>query len=60
MSEKKEEVMMKERRSGCEGETDKRILARMLLDGEITEKDLQAYLKELPDVSSCADEIEIE
>jgi len=52
--------MMKEKRSGCEGETDKRILRRMLLEGEITEKDLQSYLKEIPDVSSCADEIEIE
>ena len=51
---------MKERRPDCEGETDKRILRRMLLEGEIKEKDLQAYLKELPDVSSCADEIEIE
>jgi len=60
MSEKREEVIMKERRSGCEGETDKRILTRMLLDGEITEKELQSYLKELPDVSSCADETEIE
>jgi hypothetical protein len=60
MSEKREDAIMKEKRSGCDGETDKRILTRMLLDGEITEKDLQAYLKELPDVSSCADEIEIE
>jgi hypothetical protein len=60
MSEKREEVIMKERKSGCEGETDKRILTRMLLDGEITEKELQSYLKELPDMSFCADEIEIE
>ena len=51
---------MKEKRSGCEGETDKRIIGRMLREGEIKERDLQAYLKELPDVSSCADEIEIE
>ncbi|MGO9137627.1 MAG: hypothetical protein ACLP9S_19325 [Syntrophales bacterium] len=51
---------MKEKRSGCEGETDRRILTKMLLDGEITEKDLQSYLKELPDMSDCADEIEIE
>jgi hypothetical protein len=51
---------MKEKRSGCAGETDKRILRRMLIEGEIKEKDLQAYLKELPDMSSCADEIEIE
>ena len=55
-----EEMVMTERRTGCKGETDKRILTRMLLEGEITEKELQAYLKELPDVSSCADEIEIE
>jgi hypothetical protein len=51
---------MKEKRSGCKGETDKRIIGRMLREGEIKEKDLQAYLKELPDVSACADEIEIE
>jgi hypothetical protein len=60
MSGEKGEAIMKERRSGCDGETDKRILTKMLLDGEITEKDLQSYLKELPDMSSCADEIEIE
>ena len=51
---------MEESKFGCEGETDKRILTRMLLDGEITEEHLQAYLSELPDVSSCADEIIIE
>ena len=58
--EEMEEMVMTERRTGCKGETDKRILTRMLLEGEITEKELQTYLKELPDVSSCADEIEIE
>ncbi|NTW17482.1 MAG: hypothetical protein HGA41_08515 [Syntrophaceae bacterium] len=51
---------MEEKKFGCEGETDKRILTKMLLDGEITEERLQAYLAELPDVSSCADEIIIE
>ncbi len=60
MPKQEEDAIMKERRSGCEGETDKRILRWMLLEGEIEEKDLQAYLKDLPDVSSCADEIEIE
>ena len=30
---------------------DKRILSRKLLQGEISEKDLQAILKKLPDVS---------
>ncbi|HYA15118.1 MAG TPA: hypothetical protein VEF33_12325 [Syntrophales bacterium] len=44
----------------CEGETDKRILTKMLLDGEITEEHLQTYLEKLPDVSSCADEIAID
>ncbi|MEN6321492.1 MAG: hypothetical protein ABFD82_22435 [Syntrophaceae bacterium] len=51
---------MEEKQCGYEGETDKRILTKMLLDGEITEEHLQAYLEELPDVSSCADEIFIE
>lgn len=51
---------MEEKKFGCEGETDKRILTKMLLDGAITEERLQAYLAELPDVASCADEITIE
>lgn len=51
---------MEENKFDCEGETDKRILMRMLLEGEITEEHLQAYLAELPDVASCADEIIIE
>ena len=52
--------MKEEKKIGCEGETDKRILMKKLLDGEITEEHLKSYLKELPDVSSCADEIIIE
>jgi hypothetical protein len=51
---------MEEKKYGYEGETDKRILKRMLLEGEITEEHLQAYLAELPDLSSSADEIIIE
>jgi hypothetical protein len=51
---------MEEKKYGYEGETDKRILMRMLLEGEITEEHLQAYLAELPDLSSSADEIIIE
>lgn len=49
-----------EKKYSCEGETDKRILTKMLLDGEISEEHLQAYLEKLPDVSSCADEITVE
>lgn len=39
---------------------DKRIIARKLLQGEITEKDLQATLKKLPDVSENAEEVTLE
>lgn len=51
---------MEKKQFSCEGETDKRIITKMLLDGEITEDNLQAYLEKLPDVSSCADEIIVE
>lgn len=51
---------MEEKKFGYEGETDKRILMKMLLVGDITEEHLQAYLADLPDVSSSADEIIIE
>jgi hypothetical protein len=51
---------MKNKQCDYEGETDKRILTRRLLDGEITEEHLQTYLAELPDVASCADEMIIE
>jgi len=51
---------MEKKQFSCEGETDKRIITKMLLDGEITEDNLQAYLAKLPDVSSCADEIIVE
>ena len=51
---------MEKKQPICEGETDRRIITKKLLDGEITEEHLQAYLEKLPDVSSCADEITIE
>jgi len=51
---------MEEKKFGYEGETDKRILMKMLLEGEITEEHLKPYLADLPDVSSSADEIIIE
>jgi hypothetical protein len=51
---------MKKKQCGYEGETDKRILTKKLLDGEITEEHLKTYLAELPDVASCADEMIIE
>jgi len=51
---------MKDKYVGCEGETDKRIITKKLLDGEISEEKLQKYLSGLPDVSSCADEVTVE
>lgn len=36
---------------------DRRIIARKLLVGELSEKDLSALLKKLPDVSENAEEI---
>ena len=51
---------MEKKQLSCDGVTDKRILTKMLLDGEITEEHLQVYLAKLPDVSSCADEIIVE
>lgn len=46
--------------SQCRSDFDKRILVRKLAKGEISTEELEAYLANLPDVSSCADEIEIE
>lgn len=36
---------------------DKRILRRKLMQGEISEKDIQALIKKLPDVSENAEEV---
>ncbi|HPC87186.1 MAG TPA: hypothetical protein P5208_00495 [Smithellaceae bacterium] len=39
---------------------DRRIIARKLLIGELSEKDLAGLLKKLPDVSDNAEEIQIQ
>jgi hypothetical protein len=39
---------------------DKRIISRKLLQGEISEKDIQALLKKLPDVSENAEEVTLD
>ena len=39
---------------------DKRILSRKLLQGEISEKDIHALLKKLPDVSDNAEEVTLD
>jgi hypothetical protein len=39
---------------------DKRILSRKLLSGDISEKDLRALLKKIPDVAENAEEVSLE
>jgi hypothetical protein len=39
---------------------DKRIISRRLLGGEISEKDMQSFLKKIPDVAENAEEITID
>jgi hypothetical protein len=39
---------------------DKRIIYRKIMQGEVSEKDVQAQLKKLPDVSDNAEEVTIE
>ncbi len=51
---------MEERPADCGGDYDKRILMRKLISGEISEEKVKKYLEELPDVSSCAEEIIVE
>ena len=38
---------------------DKRILSRKVSHGEISEKDLQSFLKTLPDVAENAEEVSL-
>ena len=41
-------------------EMDKRIISRRMLAGELSEKDLQAALKKLPDVRDNVEDISLE
>ena len=50
---KKKAVMFQE-------DLDRRILDKKLMGGELCEKDLELYLKELPDLADNAEEIVIE
>jgi hypothetical protein len=52
--------MVEELTADCGGDNDKRILMRKILNGEISKKKLERYISELPDVSSCAEEVVIE
>jgi hypothetical protein len=37
---------------------DRRIISRRLLSGEISEKDLQSWLKKIPDVADNVEEVD--
>lgn len=39
---------------------DRRIISRRVLAGEISDKDMQSYLKKLPDITENAEEITID
>jgi hypothetical protein len=51
---------MKKKATMLQEETDRRILDKKLLGGDLHESDLEAYLKELPDLAEFAEEIIIE
>lgn len=53
MKIKKKKVMVKE-------DFDKRIIEKRMMAGEMSEKDIESYLRNLPDVSENAEEIVIE
>jgi|GEM_PF-466504 len=51
---------MDKNRTANIGETDRRILQRRILSGEITRESLEGYLKSLPDASENAQEVSIQ
>jgi len=51
---------MDKKKVGYNGDLDKRIIGKTLLKGKISEKDLEEYLAQLPDVSDNAEEIIID
>ncbi len=51
---------MKKKKEIYDGDLDKRIIEKKLLTGQLTERELEDYLKSLPDLSSVAEELKIE
>lgn len=51
---------MKKKRVIVKNEFDKRIIEKKLMAGEMSEKDIESYLRELPDLAENAEEIVIE
>ncbi len=52
--------MVKKKKEMYEGELDKRIIEKKLLNGFLSESELESYLKSLPDLSSLAEEIKVD
>jgi len=48
---------MKRKHVQYDGDLDKRIIEKKLIEGKITEENLEEYLARLPDVSDNAEEI---
>jgi hypothetical protein len=48
---------MKRKHTQYDGDLDKRVIEKKLIEGEISEKDLEEYLAQLPDLSDNAEEI---
>jgi|MudIll2142460700_1097286.scaffolds.fasta_scaffold1667791_2 hypothetical protein len=52
--------MVKKKKDIYNGEMDKRIIEKKMLMGRMSKKELESYLKSLPDLSSNVEEIKIE
>ncbi len=52
--------MVKKKKDIYNGEMDKRIIEKKMLTGRMSKKELESYLKSLPDLSSNVEEIKIE
>lgn len=52
--------MTKKKKEVYEGELDKRIIEKKLLMGYMREKDLQSYLKSLPDLADSVEELKVD
>ncbi len=52
--------MVKNKKEMYEGDLDKRIIEKKLLNGFMSESELESYLKSLPDLSSAVEEIKVD
>ena len=52
--------MVKKKKDIYNGEMDKRIIEKKMLTGRMSKKELESYLKSLPDLSANVEEIKIE